>query len=115
MRFLTVCLGGLLLGACNFQQQADQQFGDQHVKTSIALIELHKTRYGDYPNALSDLRFIGDWDRIALDSVEYEKLGDGYALKVTQGWTGKPELNYPAKFWRGLGIRKFNGEARYTQ
>lgn len=37
----------------------DQMFGDQHLKTSVALIELHKTRYGKYPASLNELKFIG--------------------------------------------------------
>ena len=95
-------------GACDFKKRADKEFGDQHFKTAIALIELHKTRYGEYPDTLDDLRFIGQWDRIALASVEYEKLGDGYSLDLSRGWLGKPTLKYPEEFWQGLGIRASN-------
>jgi hypothetical protein len=31
-------------------------------------IELHKVRFGEYPNSLDGLKFVGDWDRIALSS-----------------------------------------------
>jgi hypothetical protein len=44
----------------------DQKFGDQHLKTAVALIELHKVRYGEYPETLDDLRYTGEWDAIAL-------------------------------------------------
>jgi hypothetical protein len=35
----------------------DAQFGDQHFKTAISLIELHKIRTGGYPESLKDLKF----------------------------------------------------------
>ena len=31
------------------KEQANQKFGDQHFKTAISLIELHKIREGEYP------------------------------------------------------------------
>jgi hypothetical protein len=46
----------------------DNTFGEQHLKTTVALVDLHKVRYGSYPQALSQLRFIGDWDRLARPS-----------------------------------------------
>jgi len=64
-----LCLLIALLSGCDFSKKADKTFGDQHFKTSIALIELHKVRFGEYPRELSDLKFMGDWDRIALQSV----------------------------------------------
>jgi hypothetical protein len=106
MVFLVIFL--CLVPGCDFKKRADQEFGDQHFKTAIALIELHKTRYGEYPDTLDDLKFIGQWDRIALASVEYERLGDGYSLNLSRGWLGKPTLEYPEEFWQGLGIRASN-------
>lgn len=96
-----------LLG-CDFQKEADAKFGDQHFKTVIALIELHKVRNGSYPATLKDLQFTGDWDPIALSSVEYTKLESGYELNLTRGWVGKPSLTYSKEFWQGLGLRKSN-------
>ena len=93
---------------CDFQKQADAKFGDQHFKTVISLVELHKIRTGSYPEALSDLKFIGEWDQLALSSVEYKRLDSGYELDVVRGWVGKPELTYPAEFWAGLGLQKSN-------
>ena len=49
----------------------DYMFGDQHLKTTVALIELHRTRYGKYPDSLDDLKFTGAWDAMALHSVKY--------------------------------------------
>ena len=98
----------LSFAACGLKQQADAQFGDQHFKTAISLVELYKVRHGAYPEALGDLDFVGDWDRLALSSVEYRRLPDGYELNVTRGWVGKPTLAYPAQFWSGLGLKKSN-------
>lgn len=97
-----------MLSACDLQKQADAKFGDQHFKTVISLIELHKVRSGAYPETLADLKFTGDWDQIALSSVEYKKLDSGYELNVVRGWVGQPDLTYPADFWAGLGLQKSN-------
>lgn len=83
-------------------------FGDQHFKTTIALIELHRIRNGAYPERLKDLQFRGAWDAIAINSVEYKKLESGYELNVTRGWMGEPTLTYPKEFWNGLGVMKSN-------
>lgn len=92
-----------------FKEQANQQFGDQHFKTAIALVELHKLREGEYPQTLNDLKYVGDWDRIIFSSVKYTKLDDGYELDLINGWMGKPEeLEYPDDFWKGLGLVKSN-------
>jgi len=106
---LALVLGTALLGAgCSMTQGADAKFGDQHFKTTIALIELYKLRYGHYPDALSDLRYTGDWDAIALNSVAYKRVEDGYELNIVRGWVGPPTLSYPADFWQGLGLVSSN-------
>ncbi|MBK8285095.1 MAG: hypothetical protein IPK97_09530 [Ahniella sp.] len=97
-----------LLCACDFQKQADARFGDQHFKTAISLIELHRVRTGTYPSTLADLKFTGEWDQIALSSVEYKRLESGYELNVVRGWVAQPDLKYPAEFWMGLGLKKSN-------
>jgi hypothetical protein len=83
----------------------DNQFGDQHLKTTVALIELHKVRFGKYPDGLADLKFTGDWDQIALQSVRYYPNSDrtAYYVEVENGWIGKPDLKMPEEFWRGTG------------
>lgn len=111
---LRTCLLALVLGAalfdagCSLTQNADAKFGDQHFKTTIALVELYKVRYGHYPDALSDIRYTGDWDPIALNSVAYKRVDDGYELDVVRGWVGQPTLSYPADFWQGLGLVSSN-------
>jgi hypothetical protein len=83
----------------------DAMFGDQHLKTAVALIELHKARYGKYPDTLRDLKFTGQWDQIALQSVGYYPNAEhtGYYVEVQRGWVGKPTLQMPDEFWRGTG------------
>ena len=97
-----------VLSCGKFQQEADAKFGDQHFKTAIALIELHKVRFGEYPKSLTELKYIGDWDKIVFGTVEYKRLENGYELNITRGWVGKPELNYLDEFWQGLGLVKSN-------
>jgi hypothetical protein len=84
----------------------DNMFGDQHLKTLVALIELHKTRYGVYPKSLEDLRFTGAWDGIALGSASYCVSDDSrsYYVEVKRGWVAKPDLVLPAEFWQGTGF-----------
>lgn len=83
----------------------DAMFGDQHLKTSVALIELHKVRYGRYPDSLKDLKFTGQWDQIALQSVRYYPNADrtAYFIEGERGWVGKPTLEIPEEFWKGTG------------
>ncbi len=98
-RVSLLCSSALVFSvlACGqFRKQADAQFGDQNFKSAIALIELHKVRFGSYPEHLSDIRFTGQWDQIWMSAVTYTKLPDGYELDLVRG------------FWRGLGLRKTN-------
>jgi len=112
MKYLSLILVTLMLSSCfpdNVKENANQKFGDQHFKTAISLIELHKVRNGEYPKKLSQLEYIGDWDQMIFRSVEYERTGEGYELNLINGWMGKPEnLNYPDDFWEGLGLVKSN-------
>ena len=114
MNLLKVAVAALALVivvGCDFQKEADVKFGDQHFKTVIALVELHKVRTGIYPAKLQDIQFMGDWDAIAISSVEYKKLDVGYELNVTLGWVAKPEIAYPKEFWQGLGLVRSNLKA----
>ena len=88
-----------------FWRGPDAQFGDQHLKTTVALVELHKIRYGRYPADLSELKFTGAWDPIATNAVLYRANGDGsrYCVEVQRGWIGKPRLVMPDEFWQGTG------------
>src|SRR6516164_6734960 len=65
----------------------DARFGDQSLKTTVALLELHHTRYGQYPHTLGDLKFVGDWDRNALLRVTYSPSSDyqTYYVEVNTG------------------------------
>ncbi|MDX1959510.1 MAG: hypothetical protein SFU98_13105 [Leptospiraceae bacterium] len=97
------------IGCGQFKEQANTQFGDQHFKTAIALIELHKVRYNSYPESLSELKYLGKWDIIVFNSVKYTKLKNGYNLDLIKGWIGKPKkIEYPQDFWNGLGLKNSN-------
>jgi hypothetical protein len=105
---------GLLLG-CNkinkLEEEADLKFGDQHFKSSVALIELYKVRHGHYPPVKDSIDFIGDWDKMYLMPVEYKRLPDGYELNLVRDFKGNdniPDLKYPPAFWKGLGLKKSN-------
>ncbi|MBK6836368.1 MAG: hypothetical protein IPG89_19740, partial [Bacteroidetes bacterium] len=43
-----------------FKEGANKQFGDQHFKTAISLIELHKIRFGEYPATLDSIKYSGE-------------------------------------------------------
>ena len=88
-----------------FTHGIDNKFGDQHLKTTVALVELHKVRFGRYPATLRDLKFTGDWDQIALINTRYvcNPEGTAYYVEVARGWIGKPTEVMPEEFWRGTG------------
>ena len=57
-----VVLGFLILGVVRMSgitKVPANLFGDQNLKTTVALVELHKVRFGRYPDSLSDLKFTG--------------------------------------------------------
>jgi hypothetical protein len=104
----SVAFGGLSayrIYRSGFWKGPDAMFGDQHLKTSVALVELHRTRTGKYPETLDDLEFVGEWDRLALNSVTYQVNADHtkYCIEVQRGWVAKPRLDMPPSFWQGTG------------
>lgn len=65
------------------RQNFDQDHADQNFKRAISLIEVHKLRFGTYPNTLNDpdfTEFMGGWDKVIYHAVTYLKLEDGYEL-----------------------------------
>jgi hypothetical protein len=106
-----ISVGLYLLIRSGATRPLDNLFGDQHLKTTVALVELHKVRYGLYPASLSELKFTGEWDAIALGSVSYcaSPGGKSYYVEVSRGWAGKPELRMPEEFWRGTGFNRSLG------
>jgi len=102
----TVILALLFTGCFDFpKEEINNAFGDQHFKTAVALIELHKIRYGAYPETVDDIKFTGDWDGMISSSVTYEKKENGYTLIPTRGFMNKPNLSYPDEFYQGLGMQ----------
>jgi hypothetical protein len=92
-------------GVCGLTLPMDKKFGDQFLKSTVALLEIYKVRHGRYPDRLSDLDFAGDWDRLTLTKVAYRPNKDRtrYYVEVTSGWVCKPILHYPDEFWSGTG------------
>ena len=110
MRTAPLLIVLFLLSGCEFDFPSgmDEKFGDQHFKSAISAIELHKTRTGEYPDTLNDLEYLGDWDQIWLHSVRYEKADTGYNLFIERGWMGEPSLDLPAGYKDGLGLIESN-------
>ncbi len=115
--YLTLVLLTFFFTACNFKEKigemgeiTNKQFGDQHFKTAISLIELHKIRFGHYPESLDSIKYAGDWDAIIKTSVKYQPVDSGYSLDLVGGIMNKKpaNLHYPDEFWKGLGLRKSN-------
>ena len=83
----------------------DNMFGDQNLKTAVALIELYKVRFGKYPDSMRELKFSGQWDQLAVTSVAYYPNASRtrYYVEVQRGWIGKPTITMPEEFWQGTG------------
>ena len=109
VQIIAILLLLLLLSSCKFDvPQMDEKFGKQNFVSAVSMIELHKTRYGTYPDSIKNLRYLGDWDAIWLSAVRYEKVKGGYNLYVERGWMNTPSLEMPVGFKQGLGIRESN-------
>ena len=103
--------GVMMVARSGVTRPVDNMFGDQHLKTVVALVELHKVRYGAYPERLSDLEFTGQWDDMHVQMVSYCAAPDRqtYFVEVTRGWAFKPgdlAAEQPEGFWRGTGYRR---------
>jgi hypothetical protein len=92
-----------------------QMVADAEFKKAVANIELHKVRFGEYPESLKDLKFLSQMDSSLQNSVEYVKLDSGYELNLKSsyssfdGQTNSPvQINYPNEFWEGTGCVRSN-------
>jgi hypothetical protein len=50
------------LASCSYadlSQTVETDLVDQYFKAAIALIELHKTRFGQYPKSIGDIKYVG--------------------------------------------------------
>ena len=100
-----------------FEQQwaeVQKMTADREFKTGIAFIELHKVRYGSYPESEKDLTFTNPMDTSIWRSLTYKKLENGYELDLQKnsvsmsGELSPLLLKYPADFWKGLGCVRSN-------
>jgi hypothetical protein len=122
-------LAFLLLNSCvtdNMKSQMDEQMSegvkillDQEFKKAIGYVELHKLRYGTYPNSLKELKFLSVMDSSMLSQVQYHQLGDAYELNLISTFPKmngevdyRADLHYPKEFWKGLGCAKSNLKKR---
>lgn len=80
-------------------------FAEQYYTSTIASIELHKIRYGEYPKNLKELKFFGKWTSMGFRTMEYRKVDNGYTLVPTMDESlTKAILDYPDEFYQGLGV-----------
>lgn len=95
-------------GCGEFRAKLESQMMDQNFKSAVAFIELHKLRYGAYPDSLGALTFTAEFDQMWMTAVRYAKLADGYRLDLATLRPGSAEPTFPAEFWQGLGLRESN-------
>jgi hypothetical protein len=103
-----VVLGVRFISEYGITEPIDRKFGDQNLKSTVALLELHKIRFGKYPDSLQDLKYTGDWDQIWLNATQYYPSDDrlSYYVEVKRGWIGKPTLVMPDEFWLNTGYNE---------
>ena len=98
-------------------KKAQTMMADQEFKRAIAAVELHKLRYGSYPESLRNLKFLSPFDSAMFNTVSYVKLDSGYELNLVESFktmaseedqTQEINLTYPEEFWQGLGCVKSN-------
>ncbi len=96
--------------------QMQQMLADQHFKSAVGAIELHKLRNGKYPASLHELKYLNSMDSAMFNFVEYKSFDSLYELNVKGEYpslTGGKEMNkinlkYPKEFWKGLGCARSN-------
>ena len=95
-------------------KQSQDMMADQQFKAALYNIEMHKLRFGSYPDSLRQLKFLS-MDSLSIMGMDYRKLDTGYALNFTGKYasiSGETDvtinLNYPDEFWQGLGCVESN-------
>ena len=102
---ISVVLGVRFISRHGLTEPIDRKFGDQNLKSAVALLELHNIRFGKYPDSLRDLKYTGAWDQIWINATRYYPGKDrkSYYVEVERGWVGKPTLVMQDEFWQGTG------------
>ena len=107
---LVMLVGGVIYGIQfisehGVTESVDRTFGDQHLKSAVAMLELHHRRFGQYPDTLKAIKFTGEWDQIWMQGTRYNPSDDrqSYYIEVEQRWIGKPGLTMPDEFWKNTG------------
>jgi hypothetical protein len=85
------------------------QLSDRELRTAVAQIELHKVRFGKYPRALQELRYVSQLDLTIFSNVAYfpnQELTAYYVEHRGNGMFETPKAEYPDEFWQGTGFRR---------
>lgn len=104
----------LLLAACDISMEnssmedLNKSLAKSSFTAAIQLLELHKIRNGEYPASLSELKYVGSFDKESLGFVRYERSGDGYNLYIHKTWSSNSELEFNSRFKNGLGLENSN-------
>lgn len=95
-------------------KESQDMLADQHFKSALNNIEMHKLRFGTYPSTFRDLKFLS-LDSSFISSMEYQRLDTGYRLNYAGKYasiSGETDvtinLQYPDEFWQGLGCVQSN-------
>ena len=87
----------------------DNMFGDQHLKTTSALVELHKLRYGRYPQCHS-VSFAsletGTRSRLIVCVTTPPPMAVNTALRYREAGSANPCSTIRQSFGKALGIRR---------
>jgi hypothetical protein len=90
------------------------------VNLAVGQVELHRLRFGRYPDSLDDLRFLAGadsgrvlgqsaaaWRNPSLAVVESTPADDGrsYEVRVKRPLGGTVPVGVPEEYWRGTGRR----------
>ena len=102
--------------ANEMMHQTMRLVADQQFKQVLGQVELHKLRFGRYPESLGEIKFLSAFDSAAIRAVEYILLDSVYELNyVGNGVTDLngqtqyvPDITYKDEFWQGLGCSASN-------
>jgi competence protein ComGC len=76
------------------------------VRIVAGQVEIHRLRHGRYPARLSDIEYLGDWERSLFPLVRYYTDSEGSAYYIEPvnifGRAAGPSL--PEGYWQGTGF-----------
>jgi hypothetical protein len=93
------------------RKPSQHELFEESFHRAISLIEMHKVRFGDYPENLSVsgvIQYLVSDDLKVTQAVQYQKVESGYELNI--GAEDSIQIRLPRGFWQGLGLLKTNVE-----